>query len=77
MDAYIAYKHDGHLGSDWTAVTRDSLVYYRLIHDYGWTPVNKENHQKARPWTDGYSNIIPYFFRLEVLSSMFERWDIR
>lgn len=76
-DAYIAYKQDKNFKADWLAITYDKQVLYRLVDKYSWNNIDKNKYKKSRPWTDGYSNILPYFFRFDVLFNSFWKLNMK
>jgi hypothetical protein len=75
-EAYIIYKKDKDSASDWVGVTYDKGVYDRLVHEYDWVAVNKPAYKGFRAWTDQYSTITPYFFQVEILKTLLQKWDI-
>lgn len=76
-DAYIALKKDINFKSDWIAITYNKQVFERLLNHYGWVGIDSGKYKKYRPWTDKYSNTMPYFLRADVFSSVFDRWNIK
>ncbi len=56
--------------STWLAMTWDDDVYQKLITEAKWIAIKEEMVSSWRPWTDGYSSIIPilwdtYLYRLK------------
>lgn len=66
QDAYIAYQQNPAdpdkivLSSSWFALTWDPRKYNVLTQDLNWQRPDEVNAGKTRPWTDQYSNILPY-----------------
>ncbi|MFC1709821.1 spermidine synthase [Candidatus Omnitrophota bacterium] len=48
--------------STWAVMTWDEGVFKRLQEDLKWTEITKEMVKNWRPWTDGYSTVIPILF---------------
>ncbi|MFH1360462.1 MAG: fused MFS/spermidine synthase [Candidatus Omnitrophota bacterium] len=74
-DAYMAFKQDNdyiskRYNSDWVALTWDKDTYEKLLSKYQWNTVSVEQHGLQRPWSDAYSNIIPYFLNLKALKAL-------
>jgi hypothetical protein len=68
------------LRSVWVALTWDSDVFQKLISQLKWQKAySKEATKKYRPWTDEYSNLIPFFkteiFLSEVKNFKLFYWD--
>jgi len=62
--AYVCYKNDLDVmthafNSEWIGVTWHNITFHELVKNQ-WIPLNAEFVRGIRPWSDQYSNILPY-----------------
>jgi len=65
LGAYVAQKKgktysDKIYSSAWIAITWNQDVAEKLIVNLDWNLIDSETAKKRRPWTDQYSNLLPY-----------------
>ena len=73
--ARVAYQHNVDFiskvfHSDWVCITWSDDAYQSLVKNFGWTPISADSVNDIRPWTDSYSNILPYFKINEILQAV-------
>ena len=63
LGGYAAYRATSDEGftmrTVWGMITWDYMRYMQLISEQGWHPLDADNYQTIRPWSDEYSTILP------------------
>ncbi|MBF0384482.1 MAG: fused MFS/spermidine synthase [Candidatus Omnitrophica bacterium] len=56
--------------SSWIAVTWDRRAYDTLTEKLSWYKVSSNISGRVRPWSDKYSNVVPFIMLKEIYSSL-------